>query len=184
MSVRTDLLTAVRDLIIGLTGATDPKVINSGASGPKPALPYLSIRIQSPDVGGLGPAERIDGLNGSTPEASMRAARDADVSVQGFGTTAADWLEDLEMLIDSPASLTLQATSKIAARVKTPTSDISVLIDTEEEARFELSLGVGCTLITDPSDQVELLSVEIDLDIERFDGDPDSLNYTTTIDLT
>lgn len=47
MTIRDDLLAAVQSLIVTHTSATDGKVIFSQGNGPRPALPYLTLKLTS-----------------------------------------------------------------------------------------------------------------------------------------
>lgn len=182
MTIREDLLTAARNLLVAVTSATDDKVINAGAKGPKPALPYIAVRISS--IGGdrYGPAERVDGLNGATPQATMRQRREAVVAYQGYGTGSYGWLDEMQALLDSPASLAAQDTEGIAAILQTAVSDLSLLLDTEEETRCLLELRLRHQYTSASADQVELLRTEVTADLERYPGDPDTLSADFALD--
>lgn len=187
MPARADLITAVRNLFIGVTSATDAKVINAGPNrankGPRPAKPYVTVRVTSLGDPLLhGPAERIDGLNGSTPQATMRERREATISLQAFGSGAIEWLNQMQIRIDSPASLTLQTTNAIAALLQTPVTDLGALLDTAEEQRASLELRLRHQYADDPADQVELLGAEVTIVLERFEGDVDTLDASFAVD--
>ena len=62
MSIQEDILQAVRDVFIAVTGAAAAKVIPADDKGQRPAKPYVTIKVLSPNAGDFGPAERIDGL--------------------------------------------------------------------------------------------------------------------------
>lgn len=182
MTIRDDLLTAARDLLIAVSDATDAKVINAGAKGPRPDLPYVTVRLTTTGGGTHGPAERIDGLNGSTPQATMRERREAVVSYQGYGPESYDWLDQLQGNIDAPASLTQQATSEVAAILQTGVSDISALLDTAEETRCTMDVRLRYQYSTAPADQIEVLRTEVALELERYEGDTDTLTADFALD--
>lgn len=187
MGAREDLNSAMRNLLIGVTDATDAKVINAGPNrankGPRPGKPYVTVRVTSPGgTGGHGPAERIDGLNGLTPQATMRERREASISLQAFGTGAIEWLNQMQIRLDAPASITLQRTNAIAAILLTPVTDLGALLDTAEEQRASLELTLRHQYADDPADQVELLGTEVTVTLERFDGDADTLDASFGLD--
>lgn len=186
MTIRDDLLTAARDLVIALSSATDDKVINADIKGPRPELPYVTVRVTTPG-GSIGQAERLDGLDVATstiPTTSMELSREASISYQGFGRGSLDWFDDLESRLDDPTSLAQQETSGISALLISAATDISLLLDTEIETRYSMDLQFRYKRRTTPVEQLELLTVDIDIDLERFDGDPDILNADFTVDLT
>jgi hypothetical protein len=175
MSDREDLLQAVRAVVVAVTGAAATKVIVSGDKGPRPAEPYLTVRVTSANAGSFGAAERINGLSGSAPTAKMRERREATISVQGFGTGAAVWLDTLALGIDSPASLQAQQTAGIVAMVAGGPTDISQLVDTREDTRSLLELRVRHLVTSTVAVQVELVTMELTGTGERYAGDPDPL---------
>jgi hypothetical protein len=178
------LLTAARNLLIGVvSAATDAKVINAGAKGPRPALPYVTVRLTTLGGDRYGPAERVDGLTGGdAPQATMRQRREAIVSYQGYGSEAYGWLDDLHAELDSPASLTVQGTEGVAALLHTPVTDLSQLLDTAEETRSQLELRLRHQRTTTPAEQVELLGAQVTAQLERYSGDPDTLSANFALD--
>lgn len=175
-SAQETVLQAVRDLLVAVGGTTGGKVIVAGTKGPRPAKPYFTVRVTAAKSGDLGPAERIDGLNGSTPRARMKEQREATVSIQGFGTGAQDVLDTFALNIDSPASLAAQTTSKMACMVMSGPTDISEVVDTAEEPRTLLELRVRYGWQGDPANQVEVVTATIDADGIRYAGDADPLS--------
>ena len=184
MTVRDDLLSAARALLIAVTSAEVGQVINAGAKGPRPDLPYLTVRLTSPGGTTQGPAERLDRVLATVPQVAMQERREASISVQAFGKEALDWLDNMHLLIDSPLSLLTQASNFISAMAVAPPSDISVLLDTIEESRYSFEMLFRYRAKSDPADQTELLTADVSLEVERFADDPDKLDYDFTIDLT
>lgn len=179
MSDREDLLQAVRTVVVAVTGAAAAKVIVSGDKGPRPAEPYLTVRVTSANAGDFGPAERINGLSGSAPTAKMRERREATVSVQGFGSGAAVWLDTLALGIDSPASLASQQAAGITAMVAGGPTDISQLVDTREDTRSLLELRIRHVVTSTAVVQTELVTMELEGSATRHVGDADPLTIDT-----
>lgn len=183
MTIRDDLLTAARNLLVAVTDATADKVENAGTKGPRPAKPYVTVRVSTTGGSGThGPAERIDGLNGSIPTATMRERREAVISYQGFGSTSFEWLDQMEIELDGPLSLATQATENITALLQSEVTDLSAILGTREETRCSFELRFRYQYAGAKRDQVELLRTEVALDLERFDGDPDTLNADFALD--
>lgn len=175
-SAQETILQAVRDLLVAVGGTTAAKVLVAGTKGPRPAKPYFTVRVTAAKAGDLGPAERIDGLNGSIPRARMKEQREATVSIQGFGTGAQDVLDTFALNIDSPASLSAQGTTKVACMVMSGPSDMSEVVDTAEEPRTLLELRVRYGWQGDPANQVAVVTATIDADGIRYTGDADPLS--------
>lgn len=182
MTIRDDLLTAGRNLLVTVTAATDDKVINAGAKGPRPALPYVTARLTTVGGGTHGPAERVDGLNGSTPTARMQERREAVLSLQGYGSGSYAWLDTLQAELDSPTSLAAQAISNVAALLQSPVRDLSALLDTGEETRCSLEVRLRYRYDGASVDQVELLTSTTTLELERYTGDGDTLTADFALD--
>ncbi len=182
MSARSDLLSAARTLAISVGGATDAKVIHAGAKGPRPPKPYLTVRLLTPGGGAHGPAERIDSLAAGVPQARMRERREATVSFQGYGTDSGAWLDAIQAGLDSPASLTAQATAGVAAILLTPVKDISALLDTEEEDRFSMELTLRYRYDSATAAQVAATTAVLDADLYRITtSDSDTLTADLTV---
>lgn len=191
MSARSDLLSAVRQLLIAVGGVPDAKIVHAGgtlvgagAVGPtRPAKPYVTIRLLTPGGGTHGPAERVDSLSTGTPKTRMRERREATVSLQGYGVDAGAWLDALQLGLDSPASLAAQATAGVAAVLLTPVTDLGAMLDTAEETRFSLELILRHRYESAPATAVQLLTAEITGDAEIYDGSPNPLPVDQTITL-
>lgn len=184
MTIRDDLRTAARNLLVAVSDATDAKVIDAGAKGPRPAMPYVTVRVSSVGGGTHGPAERVDGLSGATPTARMQERREAVVSLQGYGDTAYTWLEQLQINLDSPASLVAQEASKVAALLQTGLADLSALLGTSEESRCSLELRLRYRYDGASVAQVALQRTAVDLSLERYPSDGDTLAADFDLDAT
>lgn len=182
MTIRDDLLAAAHALLVAVTGATDDKIVSAGKKGTRPAKPYVTARVTTTGGGTHGPAERVDGLNAGTPTATMKERREAVLSLQGYGSTSYDWLDQLQLGLDSPASLTAQESAGVSAMLQSPVRDLSALLDTGEEARSSLELRLRYHYASAPADQVELLSTEVSLQLKRYDGDADTLTADFALD--
>jgi len=177
MSARSDLNTGLRAWILGLSPTTDDKLINSGAKGPRPALPYLSLRITFVGGGQHGPAERIETTDGTNPIISMMERREATVSIQGFGPTAEEWLESLQELMDSPDSMKLQKDNDLSIRALNGISNNSFVIGTQEEDRYLFEVSVLYRRLSDSQTLVPLSTTETTV---HYESGSDTFEQTIT----
>lgn len=175
MSVNETILQNTRTWLKAMTGWSDSKVIVADDKGPRPAKPYLTVKVLAARSGDFGPAERVDGLNGSTPRARMQERRESTVSVQAYGADACAQLDLLALNVDSPASLTAQETAEITVLVDGGPADLSQLVDTRFEERASLDLRIRHIYRGDPADLVAVGTVSITGDLVRTTGDPDPL---------
>lgn len=160
MSVREDLLQAARGAIKAALTLTDAQVIPADDKGPRPPLPYLTVKITTAGGSSGYHPEDIPGCDGVTgdPTTKGRASYVATASVQGFGATAAGWLDELPLRLRRPAVLDTLAT--VAVRPLGGVVDVSALLDTEIEHRYALDLEVAYAVEDDPVSLTEALTVE------------------------
>lgn len=111
-----------------------------------------------------------------TPAATMQERREATVSVQGFGTGAAQALDDLALLVDSPLSLSTQQAQLVTIMIAGGPTDTTQLLDTAFEPRSLLELRVRFAWKSSAVAQVAVGTVALDIEGVRFDGDPDPLS--------
>ncbi len=182
-SIRTELIEDVRQLVMTVTGATADKVIVAGDKGPRPAKPYVTVRVTSLGPP-RGPAERIEDLaeDDVTPTTKMRERRESVVSLQGYGSGAALWFDRLQIGLDSPASLAKQEELELSALLQTPPTDIGTLLDTAEEQRFTMELRLRYRYQSDPADQVALERIEVSTELRRSEDDPDTLTADQVVE--
>ena len=179
MSVSETIVQAVASVFATVTGASASKVLIAGTKGPRPAKPYVTIRVTAARTGFLGLAERVNSLDGDgNPTAVMRERREASVSLQGYGPGAATWLDQFALDLDSPASLSAQVTAGVTLQVLAGPSDLSTILDTQEEDRTNLELRVrhlltGTAQTLTPVADTE--AFEITGDVDAYVDDPDPL---------
>lgn len=166
-------------------GLTDAQVRVAEDSGPRPDLPYLTVRITA-DVAVGEPTEHR-ALSGSDPIVYYVQHRRLTVSVQGYGPTSSVWLERACALRASPASQALLVAQGVTLRPSGGLVNITELLDNAFEARFSQDLTVDYLKSTqdDAETQTELSLVEVDATVQKLsidESDPDAI--VTDIDIT
>jgi len=182
MAASETVLQAVRDWLqanAASAGAlTDAQVIVAQPDAPRPAKPYLTVKVTTPGAV-VGVDETILDLDGSSdPRRRANGIRRASVSVQGFGAGSEAWLERALLRLAFSSVTEAFAT----AGVDTPTStsgvrDIAALTGTAWEPRYALDLDVGYGLRTATDD------AESPIALTTVDSDT-TLTGTTPTDLT
>lgn len=155
----------------------DSEIILGDGDGPRPSLPYLSVRELS-DVD-IGDPEDIGGIDGDD-EATLkhRQPRRATLSVQGHGSDTHGWLIEARLKLRDPAvkaALETAYTSIIAG----PVQNLSLVRDNAIEPRFGMDVEVAYAVETTPSEQTYADNVSVDVDLD--DGD---LTDTFNVDLS
>jgi len=135
MSIHEDILQAVRSWLKTALTLTDAKVIVAEDDGPRPAMPYLTVKVLAHDIP-EGWDEVIRTISGDNPVNAVRGQRSFTVSVQGFGAGAEEYLQDavLSLQLDSTQdSLTDAKISLFPLGGATPDAAVR---DTSFEPRF------------------------------------------------
>lgn len=165
-------------------GLTNAQVIRAEAKGSRPPKPYLTVKA-SPGLRTPAHDEPIDAIDGGgiLPDRRVRGQRIAAVTVQGFGSGAFDWLEaaGLSLQVDSIRA-TLTAAGLTIRQAGDPT-DISTLIDTAFEPRWEVPFAADYAIETDPVTGIELALIEVAMTFQTRDGDPSAFTDTLTATL-
>lgn len=186
MTTRETILQAVRSWFKTALGITDSQIIPADDKGPRPALPYLTVKVITADIP-VGTDETIRELNPATdvPTVRGRGHRSGTVSVQGFGADSAGWMEvaALRLRYDSIQRLLSDAGIAVINRGG-GVSDISALVDTEIEARYVRDFEISYTVLdTDAEDLTEAARVEYDVTLKDQESDPDPLTVSIGIDI-
>lgn len=184
MTNREAITQAVREWYKSALALTDAQIIPADDKGPRPPLPYLTVKVIVADIP-TATDEPIREMTDITeiPTIRMRGQRSGTVSVQGFGADSYGWIEvaTLRLGYDTIQRALCDAGLTVINRGGGIT-DLSALIDTEIEPRFLREYEIGYSVIdTDAEELIEAASVQIDLTLEDREDDPDPL--TTTIEI-
>lgn len=182
MAASETVLQAVRDWLQANADSggalTDAQVIVAEPDAPRPAKPYLTVKVTTPGAV-VGVDETISDLDGSSdPRRRANGIRRATVSVQGFGAGTEAWLERALLRL-AFASVT-EAFDTAGVNAPTTTGgvrDISELLGTAWEPRYALDIDVGYGLRTASDD------AESPIALSTVDSDT-TLAGTTPTDLT
>lgn len=128
----------IRALIVQ---ATSLQVIFANQNGPRPSLPYITLRVSSsPRMGLLEADLSNDGTQ------TYAAHRDATVELQCFGDGGFDALDDLSQRLKGPAMLATALAANLAVYATDPVQNVPVLRDgTRYEPRAVLDIGIRYT---------------------------------------
>ncbi len=138
MTVRDTIAQAARSYLVSVTGLADGKVIlveQSGVIGPRPAKPYLTVKVGP--IPREGQDERQDKwVSGITLTRHERGARRAFVSVQGFGIGADDYLEMARTGLALPKARAVFNSTAIEFQNAGPILNLTDMLDTSFEQQF------------------------------------------------
>lgn len=181
MAVREDIIQGVRTWLKSSESLTNAQVIVADTAMQRPPLPYLTVKVISPD-GVIGRDELVEGLDGdSLPTSTVRGERRATVSLQGFGAAAEDWLESAMLRRRLPTIQNVLIGVGLTIEPMGAIRDLSRLVDTSIEPRFSLDLEVTYRIESDPASETEALTIE---GTYVLGGSPSDLTVTSTVSLT
>lgn len=162
---------------------TDAQVILTDSKGPRPPLPYLSVKVIVPGTR-IGEDERIDSIgDGDVPQISVRGARVATVSVNAFGAAAIEWVTNAVLGLTLPPVRDIVDAAGLTINTFGGATDLSVVLDTAFEDRVLHEFEVQYRTDTAPVDAIEALTAEMDYTADGG-GPAGALNATITIDTT
>lgn len=181
MSVSEAILQATRAWLKAATGLPDEKVIPSDDKGPRPALPYLTVKVIVSDVP-VGHDEQRRGLDGSgNPVVHILGQRRATLSIQGFGAATSESLAMANLKLLDPSTRDTLRIAGVSLRALGGLTDISRVVDTAFEARFLREYDVAYRISSAPVEQVPLSEVSAELvihDTADPEDDDDPLSVT------
>lgn len=140
-------------------GLTDAQVIVADQNGPRPPLPYATVRVTSYDLRQGSDEEFVDASD--PPQFRQRGVRTGSVSVNVFGRAGSTWLRravgrlrhpSIKRAIDA-LGLTIEPLSGL--------NNLTSLRDTSMEPRFQRDFSVLYRTISDAEAVVELETVAV-----------------------
>ncbi len=166
------------------TALTDDQVIPANSDRPRPAPPFLTVRVLTDDLP-VGSDETVSYVEAGVLKTRQRGLRTGTVSVQGFGESAADWLQRLAGTLHLPAVLALLTARNLSLRPLGGIVDVTALLDNAREPRFSRDFAFSYLWRSDPVTVLAAASVETtdDSELVQSSTDPDPLSFTLAVDL-
>lgn len=176
MTIQLDLLRAVRGWLKAAVqpALADAQIIPADDKGPRPALPYLTVKLTTQHQR-MGEDERgVEVLDAGEPgervELTVTGARRAVLQVRGFGEAPGDWLAAAELALSDPQVVMELGALGVGVRSLGGIIDVSALLDTKIEARwsqdYEITYGLRSRREAAPVE-------EIGVDGELYQEAPD-----------
>lgn len=181
MTIRGDILQAVRGWLKNAASLTDNQVIPADDTGTKRVASFLLVKVTTADIQ-VGEDETRYGLDDDdVPTVTVHGTRRGTVSIQGFGATSEEWLATARLALRLP---TVQAVLNAAGLTIVPMGaprDISAMLDTGIAARFAWDLEVLYGVSSAAEQETEAAIATL---TSVMDGNPSDMTTVTTIDLT
>ena len=142
MSDREAIMQSIRSALkASALALTDAQVIPTGDPGPRPPIPYLTVKVARYHDPVAGPGDSWCVYHDDGDKKSERQNVTASVDLVGYGRGALDWLEGLDsvMRLDSAARAELDLAG-VGYRQATAVVDVSTALDTHIEYRATRSI--------------------------------------------
>lgn len=187
MTIASDLRQEIRLLFQRLvqpsgTPLTNAQVIPEQDGGPRPPLPYLTVRVN--DAGTqIGEADLVSDTDGSgNARTRARTWHRALCSVNGYGDEAGDWIRELVIKLQMPNTVAYTQGRNLTVRPVGPPRNLGAMIDTGFEPRWQqdLELDFGLLVSTADADTAPALEVVV---LDDLEGDPGAYQQEVTITL-
>jgi len=156
-------------------GINDQQVILARPKGPRPPLPYLTVRVSALD-GKATEDERVDGLSGADPTATIQGERTATVEIQGYGAGCYSWFEAMELSLSKAAIRTQLDTDAVTFVALGAVQDLAQLVDTGFEERWSRDYECRYRVSSSAETLTYLTDVGVDAHVSRYFGDPSPWN--------
>jgi len=172
----SDVYAQAHGWIVGVTGYSTAEVIPSDDTGPRPALPYITIGVLTYDTPIYLTDDVVLNFQDGALQESQRGARRATLSIQGYGKASAPALEALArtlQLSSTAALLTTMDVESISAVSRVP-----VPMTSDLEVRYGVSVTVVYSDATDAAEVPHAETIEV---TQTYDGTPSDITQTITV---
>lgn len=165
MSVRDAITQAVRAWLKTSAALTDAQCIVADRDGPRPPLPYLTVKVLVSDDP-VGMDEPIDGTVGDDAVRYVVGERRATVSIQGFGEQTSEWLEQAHIGLGRDAIKALLTSHGVTIVPMGGASNLSAFLNTGTQPRYLFEVEAYYRLTTPPDTVIELAPNGAVVDLE------------------
>lgn len=153
MTIAEDILQGFRAWLqaagdSGGTPLTDAQVIPSEDKGPRPPLPYVTVKVGPPAI--VGVDEYLSFANVGQGTEKIRGLRRSTVTCTSYGLLAAEWVRYATLVSGLQPSLTILDAAGLSI-TETGVVDLSALIDTEFENRVLTTFSADINYESVPS---------------------------------
>ncbi|MFB6371624.1 MAG: LIC_12616 family protein [Bradymonadaceae bacterium] len=182
-TVREQIFQGIREWIIKVNSlSTSGDVIHSQEDGPRPAKPYVEVKVRKANQPVFD--EHIPGEKNNNASHKTHAGRVANVTAQGYGAETDDWLEKAQLSLKNPKIRDFLGDNHglTIRRLPNGIDDVTELVDTDFEPRFVIEFQAAYRLVTD---EVETYVGANHLDMDLALDDPmkdDTLNADFVVD--
>jgi hypothetical protein len=185
MTVRNDIVQGIREWVKAFgdpAGAlADNQVIKADQDGPRPAVPYVTVKVTTLSV--VGVDERLTYDNAGQGTVKVRGIRRAVVQCTAYGTEAAEWLSYALLVSGIDAAMDQLSAAGISIDEGSTMTDLSALMDTAIENRTLQELRVLYCFESTPVTGINLLTAQAAVTYDPEGADPltDTIIVTITV---
>jgi hypothetical protein len=175
VSIRERLIQGTRAFVRSATGLSSAAVVVAQQTGPRPALPYLTVEVVTPGVQ-VGEDELFYDLGGAggTMREWVRGQRRATVQVSGYGTDAPELLEQVRLSLGSPVTRApAETTYGISLAGVVSQQDLTALRETDYEIAALLELAIHYRTESAPVASPEASRIDLLVTLDGVDPPAD-----------
>ena len=181
MTVREDLIQAVREVVQAATSITDAQIIPADDDGPRPALPYLTVSVASP--GRVVSRETLSSTSGGAPTYQQRVHVEGTCTITAYGRGGEEWLDTLALRMGREDVLAKCEAQGITLDPTGASAYSSIPRDTGREEVTAAEYAVLYQLTDTAEVLTELGVVEAAISLDRYTGDPDAQSISVSVTL-
>lgn len=168
------ILAGMRQWIVASTNATADKVIPQDDDAPRPAPPYITIKVLTHDT----PTGQSNVYYNTDLEERVRSFRQATVSVQAYGREAGQWLEKASDTLELSSVQSILDTRGFSVEPMTGMTNVGALLDDRRETRYSRDFMIQ--YVREAVFEAFLEAEEIGVTHVLTDQDPSTSDLSTT----
>lgn len=153
-------------------------VIFADQDGPRPPLPYVTLRIETFDLPVGEDEDRVD--DSDPPTWRGRGNRRGSISVNAFGAGAADWLERAHLFLRAPSVKAQLTAAGIGVRPLGAPNNLSRLLDDKSQTRFQRDFAIDYVAEVSEAEAEGVVELEQVVHTDTFEGGATDLELTLT----
>lgn len=182
MAPYDNIMQGLRTWLFKATKVDRARILAQDTPFVRPELPYFVIHLPELDEDG-GTDELISGVDDNDkPIATAQGFRTGVVTVNGYGPSSADLLQQASLYLRRPSVIQIMCDAGFSLRPLSPMVDVSELLSDEIEKRFAKDFQLQYLLRdSDPEVLIELNNIEVGITLEREDDHVDALIDTLII---
>ena len=183
-STREQLIQGVRECVMLALTLTDSKVIPADDTGPRPALPYITVQVVG--AGEILGRESVLSTSGANATSRQRAWRRTRATLRAYGPESDEYIELFTLRLARDDVYTESVTRGISLEPLGPAVNATLTRDTLREEVTVQDFDLLYQITDETAAQTtsaELAEVTVALTLDRGSDDPSPLSVDVAVDM-